>query len=171
MKNKILIVGFACLSLAAVAQSNGDKKQDPTPAPAASPRDAATGQASGKRMHKPLTVTAETSLDGTSKDAGKAPKGVETVQADFADKSSLRTALQGIESVYLVCGPVPQLVELEGNMIDACKEGLRRIKDPLLAGAVAQLVFVGDVRERREDCGRHQAVGQVLQKRKRHQDG
>ncbi|MDQ2948526.1 MAG: NmrA family NAD(P)-binding protein [Acidobacteriota bacterium] len=55
-------------------------------------------------------------------DAGKAPKGVETVQADFADKSSLRTALRGIESVFLVCGPVPQLVELEGNMIDACKE-------------------------------------------------
>ena len=62
MTNKILIVGFACLSLAAVAQSNSDadkKKQDPAPNAVTSPRDSASGQATGKRMHKPMTVTAE----------------------------------------------------------------------------------------------------------------
>jgi uncharacterized protein YbjT (DUF2867 family) len=64
----------------------------------------------------------------TEEDTRKAPQGVASVVADFADKSSLRKALLGIESVYLVCGPVPQLVELEGNMIDACKEaGVRHI--------------------------------------------
>jgi uncharacterized protein YbjT (DUF2867 family) len=55
-------------------------------------------------------------------DAGKAPGGISTVLADFADRNSLRDALRGIDSVYLVCGPVPQLAELEGNMIDACRE-------------------------------------------------
>jgi hypothetical protein len=96
MTNKILIVGFACLSLAAVAQSNDDKKQAPSSTEVASPRDAASGQASGKRMHKPITVTAEAGLDGASKEAGKptnksaaddwqaqsksAPKGTPTVK-------------------------------------------------------------------------------------------
>ena len=66
MTNKILIVGFACLSLAAVAQSdsNGQKKQPaPTSNEITSPRDAASGQASGKRMHKPMTVTAEVGIN------------------------------------------------------------------------------------------------------------
>jgi uncharacterized protein YbjT (DUF2867 family) len=57
----------------------------------------------------------------SKEDAKNAPKGVDTVFADFADKQSLTNALQGIDSVYLVCGPIPQLVELEGDMIDACK--------------------------------------------------
>ena len=42
--------------------------------------------------------------------------------ADYADKQSLRKALNGVTSVYLVCSPIPQLVELESNMVDACKE-------------------------------------------------
>jgi hypothetical protein len=65
MTNKILIVGFACLSLAAVAQSdsNGQKKQQaPTSNEITSPRDAASGQATGKRMHKPMTSTAEVGI-------------------------------------------------------------------------------------------------------------
>ena len=53
-------------------------------------------------------------------DAAKAPAGTETVIADFADKASLAAALRGVESVYLVCSPVRELVELEGNAIDAC---------------------------------------------------
>lgn len=53
-------------------------------------------------------------------DAAKAPAGTDTVIADFADKASLAAALQGVESVYLVCSPVRELVQLEGNAIDAC---------------------------------------------------
>ena len=61
-------------------------------------------------------------------EAAKAPTGTQTVIADFADKASLAAALQGVESVYLVCSPVRELVRLEANAIDACEAaGVRRI--------------------------------------------
>jgi len=53
-------------------------------------------------------------------EAAKAPPGTETVVADFAKKETLGPALRGVSSVYLVCGPVPDLVKLESNMVDAC---------------------------------------------------
>jgi len=57
-----------------------------------------------------------------AEDARNAPAGVATVIADFADKASLAKALQGIDTIYLVCSPIPQLVELENNVIQACKQ-------------------------------------------------
>jgi uncharacterized protein YbjT (DUF2867 family) len=61
-------------------------------------------------------------------EAAKAPAGTETVIADFSDKASLAAALRGVASVYLVCSPVRELVQLEGNAIDACQAaGVRRI--------------------------------------------
>jgi uncharacterized protein YbjT (DUF2867 family) len=61
-------------------------------------------------------------------EAAKAPAGTEAVIADFSDKSSLASALHGVESVFLVCSPIPQLVELEGNAIEASEAaGVRRI--------------------------------------------
>src|SRR2546427_160608 len=51
MKSKILLLGFACLSLVAVAQTNekqSKEKQNQAAAAVKSPRDVATGQASGK---------------------------------------------------------------------------------------------------------------------------
>lgn len=57
----------------------------------------------------------------SKEDAAKAPANVTAVIADFADKKSLARALQGVDRVYLVCSPVRELVELESNMIDACK--------------------------------------------------
>jgi uncharacterized protein YbjT (DUF2867 family) len=53
-------------------------------------------------------------------DAAKAPAGVETAIADFADAAALDRALEGVDKVFLVCSPIPQLVELETNVIDAC---------------------------------------------------
>ncbi len=53
-------------------------------------------------------------------EAAKAPAGTETVIADFANPATLGTALKNVESVYLVCSPIPELVQLESNMIDAC---------------------------------------------------
>jgi uncharacterized protein YbjT (DUF2867 family) len=53
-------------------------------------------------------------------DAAKAPSAVTAVVADFADSGSLRAALDGVNSVYLVCSPVQELVALESNMLDAC---------------------------------------------------
>ena len=55
-------------------------------------------------------------------EAAKAPAGCEPVLADYSDKQSLRNALEGVTSIYVVCSPIPQLVELEGNVLDACKE-------------------------------------------------
>jgi uncharacterized protein YbjT (DUF2867 family) len=53
-------------------------------------------------------------------EAAKAPARTETVIADFARPEKLSVALKGVESVYLVCSPIPELVQLESNMIDAC---------------------------------------------------
>jgi len=59
----------------------------------------------------------------SKEEAAKVSPGIRTVVADFSDAKSLQGALEGVESVFLVCSPVQQLVELEGNMIDACKKG------------------------------------------------
>jgi uncharacterized protein YbjT (DUF2867 family) len=58
----------------------------------------------------------------SKEEAAKAPSGCEPVLADYGDKQSLRKALNGVTSAYVVCSPIPQLVELESNMLDACKE-------------------------------------------------
>jgi hypothetical protein len=74
MSNKILMVGaLACLSAVAVAQADQSKDKAPTQDQVTAPRDAQSGQASGKRMHKPMTVTAEVGAQAaeTSKPTGK----------------------------------------------------------------------------------------------------
>jgi uncharacterized protein YbjT (DUF2867 family) len=64
----------------------------------------------------------------SEEEAAKAAPGIQTVVADFSDAKSLQAALEGVESVFLVCSPVEQLVELEGNMVDACKKaGVKKI--------------------------------------------
>lgn len=64
----------------------------------------------------------------SQKEAAKAPAGTETVIADFSDKATLSAALRGVESVYLVCSPVPDLVQLEGNAIEASQAaGVKRV--------------------------------------------
>jgi uncharacterized protein YbjT (DUF2867 family) len=65
----------------------------------------------------------------------KNPKADE-VAADFGDKPSLKAALSGVDAVFLVCAPVPDLVELEGNMIDACIEcGVKHVVQLSALGA------------------------------------
>jgi uncharacterized protein YbjT (DUF2867 family) len=69
-------------------------------------------------------------------DAAKAPAGVEQVIADFGDRASLDRALHGVERVYLVCSPIPQLVELETNMVEACRAaGVRHLVQSSALGA------------------------------------
>jgi uncharacterized protein YbjT (DUF2867 family) len=64
----------------------------------------------------------------SKQEAAKAPGGTETVIADFSEKATLAPALRGVESVYLVCSPIPELVQLEGNAIEASEAaGVRRI--------------------------------------------
>jgi len=64
----------------------------------------------------------------SKEEAAKAPAGCETVLADYSDKQSLHKALDGVTSVYIVCSPIPKLVELESNMLDACTEsGIKHV--------------------------------------------
>ena len=64
----------------------------------------------------------------SKEEAAKVPAGTEAVVADFSEKASLVAALRGVESVYLVCSPIPALVQLEGNAIEASEAaGVRRI--------------------------------------------
>src|ERR1700722_13314414 len=44
----------------------------------------------------------------SKEDAAKAPAGTEVVIADFSKEASLLPALHGVESVYLVCSPIPE---------------------------------------------------------------
>lgn len=86
---KILIAGaLACLSAVAVAQTDQSRDKAPTQDESASAREAASGQASGKRMHKPVTVTAEDSAReaSTGKATGK------TMAQDDWHTSSAKTA-------------------------------------------------------------------------------
>ena len=64
----------------------------------------------------------------SKEEAAKAPSGCQAVLADYADKHSLGKALDGVNFVYVVCSPIPQLVELESNMLVACKQaGVKRV--------------------------------------------
>ena len=64
----------------------------------------------------------------SAEEAAKAPPGTAAVVADFAKKETLAPALRGVETVYLVCAPIPELVQLEGNMVDACvSAGVRHV--------------------------------------------
>lgn len=60
MKKTILAVGIACATMMAVAQSNARQDNSAQATGVVSPRDVATGQASGRRMHKPMTVNEST---------------------------------------------------------------------------------------------------------------
>src|SRR5260370_36353513 len=58
----------------------------------------------------------------SKEEAAKGPLGCAPVLADYSDKPSLRNALDGVTSLFVVCSPIAQLVEFESNMVDACKE-------------------------------------------------
>ena len=75
------------------------------------------------KTNKPFRV-----MYRSREDAARVPAGIPAVIADFADKSSLHRALEGVDTLYLVCSPVRELVELEGNMVDACRDaGVRHL--------------------------------------------
>ena len=55
-------------------------------------------------------------------DVEKASPGTQAVIADFSDKPSLLRAFKGVNQLYLVCSPMPQLVEFETNAVQAAKQ-------------------------------------------------
>jgi uncharacterized protein YbjT (DUF2867 family) len=89
----------------------------------------ASGNAGGAVLQELLRAGASVrGMYRSADDAAKAPPGINPVIADFADRASLDRALNGIEKVYLVCSPIPQLIELESNMVDACRaHGVRHL--------------------------------------------
>jgi uncharacterized protein YbjT (DUF2867 family) len=70
----------------------------------------------------------------SDREAAKAPARTQTVVADFAKKETLEAALEGVQSVYLVCSPIPKLVQLETAMIDACARA--RVRHVVLNSAL-----------------------------------
>ena len=76
----------------------------------------------GKEVLKAVATGSEKhrAMYRSEAEAAKAPAGTETVIADFAKPETVAAALRGVESVYLVCSPIPELVQLESNVIDAC---------------------------------------------------
>lgn len=73
MRTKILVAALACLSVLAVAQQSSDKQEPSKSNEVKSPRDVATGQASGKRMNQPAAGQADAAAreDATGKATGK----------------------------------------------------------------------------------------------------
>jgi len=117
----------------------------------------ASGTAGGAVL-KEVVVNGVRAMYRSKSDAAKAPKNVEVVIADFADKASLIPALKGVETVFIVCGPIPQLVELEGNMIDASRAaGVRHVvlNSALGAGRFSKSFpsWHRQVEEKLEGCG------------------
>jgi uncharacterized protein YbjT (DUF2867 family) len=92
----------------------------------------------GKEVLKAVAVSGEKhrAMYRSEAEAGKAPGGTEAVIADFAKPETLAAALRGVESVYLVCSPIPDLVQLESNVIDACVvAGVRHVVQNSALGA------------------------------------
>ena len=69
-------------------------------------------------------------------DARNVPRNAQAVLADFADKDSLRRAFENVDFLFLVCSPIPQLVEFEGNAIEIAREqGVKHVVMNSSAGA------------------------------------
>jgi uncharacterized protein YbjT (DUF2867 family) len=75
------------------------------------------------------------------------PDGVETVTGDLADPASLRSALDGVDRMFLLCGPVEDEVQLNRNAIDAAREsGIELLVRSSILGSnpESQATFVRD---------------------------
>ena len=62
--------------------------------------------------------------------------GAEVVRGDFTDPASLERAMAGVERVFLNSGPTENLVDLQGNVIDAARRtGVRHVVKLSVFGA------------------------------------
>ena len=68
--------------------------------------------------------------------AGSLPEGVEAVTGDLADTGSLRSAMAGVERMFLLCGPTEEDVQLNRNAIDVAEEaGVRLLVRSSILGS------------------------------------
>jgi hypothetical protein len=101
---KILIAGaLVCLTVVAVAQSDQSKDKAPAQGQAASPRDTASGQASGKRMHKPMLVTND---DSSSRLLPTVNKSKPEASDDWQAKSATSDPKGGKGQTHVAAGDV-----------------------------------------------------------------
>lgn len=62
--------------------------------------------------------------------------GIETAVLDYAQPQTLRAALQGVERLFFVSPPLPNLAELEGNVLAAAQSaGVRHLVKSSVWGA------------------------------------
>ena len=97
----------------------------------------ASGNVGGMVLKKVLeSGLPATAMYRAQADARNAPAKARVVIADFADKDSLRNAFTGIDAMFLVCSPIPQLVEFESNAIAVAKDvGVKHIVNNSALGA------------------------------------
>ena len=101
----------------------------------------ASGSVGKAVLHESLhTQSKVRAMFRSKEDAANALPGCEPVIADYKDKPSLLAALNGVTSVYVVCSPIPQLVELESNMLEACQES--GVKHVVLNSALGAADFL-----------------------------
>lgn len=75
------------------------------------------------------------------------PEGVQAVTGDLADLESLRSAIEGADRMFLLCGPTEDEVQLNRNATDAAKEaGVRLLVRSSILGSNPQsdVTFVRD---------------------------
>ncbi len=71
MTKKILIAGFACLSLMVMAQASGSKDQAANASKDQHPKEVASGQASGKTVAPMKLTSAQPTITDNNKTASK----------------------------------------------------------------------------------------------------
>jgi len=80
----------------------------------------------GSEIVKQLKSKNANFIAGTTK--REAINGVETIQADFSDKESLRTAMKGINTLFLLLPSHPEAINWGKNAIEIAKEsGIKHI--------------------------------------------
>jgi uncharacterized protein YbjT (DUF2867 family) len=72
----------------------------------------------------------------SSESSAEFPPPIETVTGDLGDPASLEAAMQGVEQVFLLCGPAPDEAALNRNAIDAARaSGVRLVVRSSILGS------------------------------------
>jgi uncharacterized protein YbjT (DUF2867 family) len=72
----------------------------------------------------------------SGEDKGSLPESVAAVTGDLADLDSLRLAVEGVDRLFLLCGPIRDAVALNRNAIDVAKEaGVRLLVRSSILGS------------------------------------
>lgn len=106
MIRKALVVGFACWSVVAVAQSSGNGDQAANPKQ--SQQDAVSGLPSGKRMHKPMSVNTDADANAKTPATTKAGgvSGGKSATDDWSTSSAKSNSGNGQGSTHVATGDV-----------------------------------------------------------------